>query len=333
MYLLNDLEHHVFEIPYQNGYRKIRILSGYASSAFLTHILTRYPKIEIDLIVGMAIKDGIRRWDHEQYTQISTENSRITISYQMEYPAIHTKVYYWYDEHLRTSTAFIGSSNFSWNGFRDQNELLGEVNYSNIEEVFNISQTINCNDPNVEDRINFYNLKTRRAKTETGTQELQLDMEIINENSEETERLTNLEYVDLSLLLANDTEIHERSGLNWGQREGREPNQAYIPVPTPFNRENPEFFPPLEESFTMLTDDEQQLVCKMAQQNRKAIHTTENNSIMGRYFRERLGVPLGERVDVQDVLNYGRTSVRVYKIDSATYFMDFGTDPYVTEVW
>ncbi|MBO1914478.1 NgoFVII family restriction endonuclease, partial [Microvirga sp. 3-52] len=107
----------------------------------------------------------------------------------------------------------------------------------------------------------------------------------------------------LSLLLQNDSAIHERAGLNWGQREGREPNQAYIPVPTPFNRHNPDFFPSLDESFTMLTDDGQQLICKMAQQNRKAIHTTENNSIMGKYFRRRLGVSLGARVDSQDLIN------------------------------
>ena len=67
--------------------------------------------------------------------------------------------------------------------------------------------------------------------------------------------------------------------------------------------------------------------------NRKAIHTTENNSIMGRYFRRRLRIPLGERVYVQDVLNYDRTSVRVYKIDSETYFMDFGVGFALTEVW
>jgi hypothetical protein len=151
---------------------------------------------------------------------------------------------------------------------------------------------------------------------ETVSRESGEDMETINHQ--------HLEYVDLPLLIRNDTAIHERAGLNWGQREGREPNQAYIPVPTPFNRDNPDFFPPLEHAFTMLTDDGQQLVCKMAQANRKAIHTTENNSIMGRYFRERLGVPLGARVDAQDVINYGRTSVRVYKIDSETYFMDFG---------
>ncbi|WP_373691252.1 hypothetical protein [Peribacillus frigoritolerans] len=66
------------------------------------------------------------------------------------------------------------------------------------------------------------------------------------------------------------------------------------------------------------------MVCVIAQDNNKAIETPGNNSILGIYFRNRLGVTLGAKVDVQDVVNYGRTTVRVYKLDSETYFMDYG---------
>jgi hypothetical protein len=54
---------------------------------------------------------------------------------------------------------------------------------------------------------------------------------------------------------------------------------------------------------------------------------------MGIYFRNRLGMPSGTRVDAQDVINYGRTSVRIYKIDAETYFLDFGVTPPIVEVW
>jgi hypothetical protein len=319
MYITSNLEEAVFNAPYIRGFRKLSILSGYASSAFLVHILDRYPDIEIDLIIGMSKQDGIKRWDHERYLQIMNDNPRISISYRTSLPPVHTKIYHWHKYGLfHDSVTFVGSANFSWGGFRDQGELLVEANHSNIDEVYNISDVVSCSDPSIGQLINFYNFRIqRRSQTLQG---------ISQEGTKETAsiNLENLEFVDLPLLLKNDTLIHEKSGLNWGQRPGREPNQAYIPVKMKIHLDHPNFFPPLEQTFTMLTDDRKQLMCVMAQANRKAIHTSENNSIMGRYFRERLGVAFGASVNVQDVVNYGRTSVRVYKIDDETYFMDFG---------
>ena len=92
---------------------------------------------------------------------------------------------------------------------------------------------------------------------------------------------SGLRFVELPLVIEKTNTIQQKGGLNWGQREGREPNQAYIPVPTSFNRDNPDFFPPLEQDFTLITDDGEYLMCVMAQAGRKAIQTSKNNSIMG----------------------------------------------------
>lgn len=48
---------------------------------------------------------------------------------------------------------------------------------------------------------------------------------------EKPEELSGLEHVEVTFINKFD-EISERSALNWGQRpeEGREPNQAYIPL-------------------------------------------------------------------------------------------------------
>jgi hypothetical protein len=325
MYYVTDLERTVFHIPYyEKNFRKLKVLTGYASSAFLFHILEQYPEIEIDLIIGMSKKDGINRWDHEKYVQIVNQNPRVNILYRVTTPGVHSKIYYWYDELMGNSNIFVGSANFSWNGFRDQIELLVEANHCNVDDIFDID-TLNlteCNACDVEEHIKFHNLRLRRINH--NIEEVQIFEET---SSEETTslQLNKLPYVDLSLMLDRLNTIHERSGLNWGQRDGREPNQAYIPVPTSFNNTNPDFFPPLEQDFSLITDDGQQLICVMAQGGRKAIHTSESNSIMGRYFRQRLGVPLGSKVEVQDLINYGRTKVRIYKLDSETYFMDYGT--------
>ena len=84
-----------------------------------------------------------------------------------------------------------------------------------------------------------------------------------------------------------------------------------------------EFFPERPVHFTILTDDNEVLICTRAQDNGKAIETTHNNSLLGKYFRRRLNVPLGALVTVEHLQTYGRTDIDFYKIDDETYRMDF----------
>ncbi|WP_379969120.1 hypothetical protein [Ectobacillus sp. sgz5001026] len=133
-------------------------------------------------------------------------------------------------------------------------------------------------------------------------------------------------FIDLSLKIFGKDIIQEKGGLNWGQRPGREPNQAYIPVPLEVHKENPNFFPNLKEEFTIITDDGKSFLCKMEQDNRKAITICRNNSELGKYFRSRLGVQLGEKVEVSDLYRYGRDYVRIFKINRDLYFMDFSVN-------
>lgn len=60
-------------------------------------------------------------------------------------------------------------------------------------------------------------------------------------------------------------------GLNWGQRLGREPNQAYIPIPIAIHKEFPNFFPNRKNEFSVITDNGESFVCVIAQENSKAI--------------------------------------------------------------
>ncbi|GAB3710131.1 hypothetical protein GCM10027592_46840 [Spirosoma flavus] len=111
------------------------------------------------------------------------------------------------------------------------------------------------------------------------------------------------------------------SGLNWGQRGKRERNQAYIKVPASVYRSD--FFPQITEPFTLTTDDGTVFNCAIAQQYGKAIHTPQNNSLLGVYFRQRLGVPAGELVTLEHLQQYGRTDVRITKVDDSSFLMDF----------
>ena len=79
----------------------------------------------------------------------------------------------------------------------------------------------------------------------------------------------------------------------------------------------------------MTTDDNKLLLCVPAQPKQKggtiphAIQTPENNSFLGVYFRNRLGLAKGAPVTTQDLNRYGRTDVTIYKITDDEYHMDF----------
>ncbi len=61
----------------------------------------------------------------------------------------------------------------------------------------------------------------------------------------------------------------------------------------------------------------------MAQQGRKAIQSTHDNSELGRYIRNRLGLELGTVIKLNDLENYGRTDYTLEKIDDETILLDF----------
>lgn len=115
--------------------------------------------------------------------------------------------------------------------------------------------------------------------------------------------------------------VPQRSGLNWGQRPNRASDQAYIPVPVEVQRSR--FFPERGVHFIVECDDGFLMKCVRTQQNGKAIETPDDNSILGRYFRNRLGVRSGFLVTLEHLRAYGRVSVDFYFMEQNRYKLDF----------
>ena len=327
MYLIEDLENHVLATPYREGYRHLRVLSGYVSPIFIEHVLITYSELNLEVTVGMVSNEGLSTWQHRAFLHLMNQFAgRVIIFYQVGRPGNHRKVYHWQDSTLETR-GFVGSANFTKNGFGRQRELLVESTFDNIEEVFSDLDVIRCDCANVEERVNIYSVLPRRVIVPAAlttirehSYEGEDEPTVVEVLSTPTHNYTD--YVDISLVDRRTGEVPARSGLNWGQRKGRNHNQAYLSVKG-VHGERPDFFPQLREPFIMITDDGENLVCVMAQANRKAIHTREKNSIMGAYFRRRLGLSDGAFVVTDDLVRYGRDSVRIYKIDEETYYMDF----------
>ena len=53
------------------------------------------------------------------------------------------------------------------------------------------------------------------------------------------------------------------------------------------------------------------------------IQSPDDNTILGRYIRKRLGLPFGSQITSQDIINYGRDYMTITKIDEKNFYMDF----------
>jgi hypothetical protein len=308
--------------PIRNGADHLYIVSGYATAAMAFHHMNYVQKnvhnINLDLVVGMCPYDGLTISNHKGFKKLVEDDFAgiFQCSYVMIPPAVHSKVYIWTKKGEPIS-GFAGSANYTQNAFRSkQREAMANCAANEAFDYYHklLTDTIYCTHNDADDFIQIYNDNYTRKK----------EFIIEQEDDEQVvpDHIVGLPKVEVSLLDRYGS-LPQRSGLNWGQRpeQNREPNQAYIRLPASIY--HTDFFPEATVHFTVLTDDGKTIICTRAQQNGKAIHTPHNNSLIGEYFRHRLGLPSGALVTENDLQNYGRSNVVFYKIDDETYYMDF----------
>ncbi len=317
---LNNLFSEVLLNPAENGASDLYIVSGYASSAMVFHhsekLRNQNTDIKIHLIIGMTSRDGLSVTNHRGFLELveTSLSDRFECRYLINNPPVHSKIYSWVrgEEPVK---AFMGSANYSQQAFigNSQREVTTECNPSSAYDYYQslLGETIYCNHIDADQVIDLYTDNDRATGTNSN---------VVQEGNADNVQTYGLDHVTISLI-NNSGEISRRSGLNWGQRVNREPNQAYIPLKVGVHRTD--FFPLRGQHFTVQTDDGKIFVCTRAQENGKAIHTPHNNSLIGQYFRSRLGVASGALVTMQNLADYGRTDLDFYKIDEENYYMDF----------
>ena len=288
------------------------IVAGYAfSSMALRHIndlrkLIKKREFKINLLVGMVPERTLHRKDHEGFVRLAEQYDGLNFncSYVCERPAVHSKLYIW-TVGQKPHISYIGSANYSQAAFLNRREVLYECC---PVEAFNYfmevqEDTIDCRAPDIENTVAVIDTKEKELEDE--------DSSVLSSNNK----------VIVSLLQQNG-EIHKKSGFNWGQRDNRDRNEAYIPINNAEIKSSG-FFPDTGTYFNVRTDDGSSMIFVRAQAGGKALETPLSNSILGLYFRERMGLESGAFVYKDDLLNYGRTNVEFYKIDDGYYYMDF----------
>lgn len=312
--ITTNLFNEVLANPLNQGADTLLVVSGYASSAMVFHHFTKLASVDfrVKLIIGMTAIHGLSKTNHLGFKSLMEDDydGRFECSYLKDFP-VHSKVYTWLKKN-EPIKAFSGSANYSQNAFlkKFQREVCSEIIPESGKQYFDtlIGSSIYCDNIDAEFALDIYKEK--------------LSTDSLFERADEKDSFQNYNNVTLSFINRSKV-ISERSALNWGQRPelGRDPNQAYIPVPAKIARSD--FFPEPKMHFTVNTDDGKLLICSRGQAGGKAIQTPHNNTLFGEYFRNRLGLASGEFVTMEHFVAYGRTDVDFYKIDEENYFMDF----------
>lgn len=309
-FLTSDLFEQVLVAPaMQLKADALQIVSGYVSSALAVQHLSHldklkkdekcHPDMTVQIIHGMAGCGGLSRSHHVLFRELVASHPSFHCFYLDDASGIHSKVYIW-SRYGHPIQAFVGSANYTGRGFLGaQGEAVSTCQPDLAKAYFDQlhGNAIACIEPQIEDRLVIHDYGNVQMSAQDS--------------------------VELPLVMEKTGLPHRRAGLNWGQRPGREPNQAYIPIPTWVVNDNPCFFPPRGCPFTITTDDGEHISAVRAQDKGKAIESIPSNSILGRYFRMRLDIYPGARVEKRHLDRYGRHTVTLGKLDEDLYYLDF----------
>jgi len=135
-------------------------------------------------------------------------------------------------------------------------------------------------------------------------------------------------------LYGKDKEVFESSGLNQWNAKGRKRhiNETYIPVPAIVHKLKPGFFPARDTTFNLKLTDGTLLKAKICQQGGKALMSDPNKDLGEWILRKVLALKDGELLTYKKLEKIGIGAIRIDKISSTTYEINFsGIDSY--EEW
>lgn len=137
-------------------------------------------------------------------------------------------------------------------------------------------------------------------------------------------------FIILPLYSPNKNEVMSHSGLNQWNASGRKrhPNEVYIIVPSFIHKIHKDFFPYntddfKSESFTVLLPNQKELKMKIAQSGGKALMSDPNKALGKWILRDVLNLKEYEILTKQKLDIIGIDSVKLRKINSHYYKLDF----------
>lgn len=299
--------------PAHEGGAELRIVSGYASPAMLESHLRMFQEagysVNIHLTIGM-LQGKLDEQNKASYQDVmSTEwggSKAADVSVICQGPAVHSKVYVWSGPG-NYRKAFAGSANYSVSAMLEEKtmEVCSEVDWASA------SQYVRRCELNSRS-VNLTPATPSRRQSEPAF--------MLTDAAPEETSIIRSDFIEIPLLVLEGgiMQTPSRSGINWGQREGREPNQAYLSLSSQIR----DFFPAPPIRFMVYTRTFGGFVGVRAQAEGKGLQSSTNNSILGIILRQALGVKEGAYVTTEDVTRAGMQTLRCYRLVSGDFFLD-----------
>ena len=298
------------------------VITGYSSPAIVHKQLDRLEQlglnVKIHVLVGMIGLDGMDLAAHEGFKKLTKiYKGNFICKYVLMKSITHSKNYLWLKKG-KPWLGFTGSANYSINAFSGKViETLTQDDPDPIASLFKTidQHSIDCIDPLVAKHFSLFSLPLESSGNyRTANAE-------IHDLSGKAFESTGLKGLTLSLLKARGIPaVHDSGGVNWGHRQKRDRDEAYISIPTVHQGK---FFPDPNHRFKVTCDDGQEFVMVAEGANGKQVTTPDGNWQLGRYLRSRMGLKSGVKVKLEDFKKYGRSNVTFYRKSREQYFLDF----------
>ena len=310
------------------------VISGYVGPAPV-HRIKDIP-LKTTVVYGMYASDGIHKSLHSSLLKEENELPNLKILYSTM--PVHTKAYMWlYKGEVIHS--LVGSANFSLNGLTTPyKETLAETTADTFQTLgeyrdFVFKKCIPCIDASVSQT------SSQKKKQNIWTE-------------------YNRNICDLPLYIINQGEkiIPPASGINWGMAKltGSHVNinDAYIPISAENADHYPQLFPAKQTAPTnmdsvfrkdhrhndtveVIWDDGTEMnVLLEGSRGRndgygnkiwypKQIASSPTKAELGKYIRRRIGIPEGQAITYDDLIEYGRDTISISLQGEGIYYFDF----------
>ena len=126
-------------------------------------------------------------------------------------------------------------------------------------------------------------------------------------------------------LYGRNQTVFEKSGLNQWNAGGRDRhhNEVYIPIPAEIHKNFPNFFPDRETPFDLKLPNGKTMQSKVCQDGGKALMSYSNRELGQWILRDVLKLKEGDLLTYERLQILGIDSVRIDKIDNATFEINF----------
>lgn len=331
MLYYKDLEETVLSRHRYESFDDFLVISGYIGSEPIRKLAEFPDNIHIKVVYGMYAHDSIKEPLHNAILDLQEKLPNVDILYSTI--PVHSKLYIW-REHEMIKNALIGSANFSVSGLcNNYKEVLADIDNDTFNE------------------LDFYYKHVLQACIPCTEHVLRSEEDLKKRLKRYENHPRVAESICRASLLGKSGDVSAKSGLNWGLSNGHvAEGDAYIAITKDYIREFPQLFPPKKyvnglinlqssgkanrenDEVELIWDDGTIMVGLLEGQQHdtetglnypKQLASAPQKSILGKYLRARLNVPLNHRITKRDLERYGRTHIDISLIGDGVYYMDF----------